>query len=244
MHPDWIQPPGLPTGVGAVFTSRRGGVSRPPYDELNLGDHVGDDPAAVAANRAVLQQALGVRPVFLRQVHGTRVLRLDAQAAGPPQEADACLTTERGLACCILVADCLPVLLAAPDGRGVAAAHAGWRGLAAQILEATVEALCQATGCQAGQLSAWLGPCIGPDEFEVGADVLQAFGCSPGTASLRFRPNPAGRWQADLQGLARDRLTRLGVPLWAAPATTREPRLYSYRREGATGRFAGCIWLR
>jgi YfiH family protein len=280
MHPDWLTPEDLPAGVGAVFTTRAGGASTAPYAGLNLGDHVGDQPASVADNRRRLATALGARPVFLRQVHGCAVVRLHAAAhAGRPDDAplqaDACWTTDRGLACCILVADCLPVLFAAPQGRGVAAAHAGWRGLAAGVLEATAAALADGVGCRPGELRAWLGPCIAPADFEVGADVLQAFGVPvqaaavDGAASLaisadpagpamraagtpadgpgaaaRFWPGRPGRWQADLAGLALDRLAALGVAARPPARHTDDPQLYSYRRQGVTGRFAGCIWLR
>lgn len=263
MHPDWLVPEDLPAEVGAVFTTRAGGASAAPYRGLNLGDHVGDDPAAVAENRRRLAAGLGTRPVFLRQVHGCTVVRLDGAAApagpvaAPALEADACWTTERGLACCILVADCLPVLFAAPGGRGVAAAHAGWRGLAAGVLEATARALAEGCGCRPGELRAWLGPCIAQADFEVGADVLQAFGALPpdaaaasppaqadAAAAARFTPGRPGRWQADLAGLALDRLAALGMAARPPARRTDDPQLYSYRRQGVTGRFAGCIWLR
>ncbi|MBI5332971.1 MAG: laccase domain-containing protein [Burkholderiales bacterium] len=294
MHPDWLVPADLPAGVGAVFTTRAGGVSAAPWSGLNLGDHVGDDPAAVADNRRRLAAALGARPVFLRQVHGCEVVRLDAASADAPVcSADACWTTEPGVACCILVADCLPVLFAAPNGRGVAAAHAGWRGLAAGVLQATARALADGVGCGTNELRAWLGPCIAQADFEVGADVLQAFGvradevaaraaaarpqrvdeqagkkageqaadraAHPGAAARlpsggdawgparHFTPGRAGRpgrWQADLAGLALDRLAALGIAASGQTLRTDDARLYSYRRQGACGRFAGCIWLR
>ncbi|MFZ5521167.1 MAG: peptidoglycan editing factor PgeF [Pseudomonadota bacterium] len=260
MHPDWIRPADLPAGIGAVFTTRAGGVSVAPWSGLNLGDHVGDDPAAVAENRRRLAAALGARPVFLRQVHGCEVVRLDAASADAPvRSADACWTTEPGVACCILVADCLPVLFAAPGGRGVAAAHAGWRGLAAGVLQATARALAEGAGCRTGELRVWLGPCIAQADFEVGPDVLQAFGVHPDEVAAlhtssggdvrgparHFVPGRPGRWQADLPGLARDRLAALGIARPSAPERcTDDVRLYSFRRQGATGRFAGCIWLR
>ena len=246
-HPDWLVPDLDVPGVRAIMTTRSGGVSAAPYDSLNLGIAVDDDPLAVAANRARLAQAVGgARPVYLKQVHGARVVLLKAgDADHPPQEADASLTTEPGLACLVQVADCLPVLLAAPGARGVAAAHAGWRGLAGGVVDNTVAALCEAAACSASELSAWLGPCIGPRQFEVGADVVEACGAAAG---LRFFPRPdvAGKWLADLAGLARDRLAALGVTRvkggqWCTVEDA--SRFFSFRRDRVTGRMAGCIWI-
>lgn len=255
MHSDWLRPPRpLAPGVGAVMTTRAGGVSGAPYDTMNLGAYVGDDPQAVQANMAALTEAIGARPVFLKQVHGTRVLRLEdlVQNDGDRPEADASITTKPGLACTVTVADCLPVLLAAPRGKGVAAAHAGWRGLAGGVVEASVQALCEAAGCEPGQLSAWLGACIGPQAFEVGADVLRAFGADPSdTTDLRFRAAPAHadgqpRWWADLPRLARERLAALGVRevgggTWCTASDA--SRFFSYRRDRITGRMAAAIWI-
>lgn len=242
--PEWPAPP----GVGAVMTTRRGGQGRAPYDSFNLGDHVGDDPATVRLHRERLAQALGVTPVYLQQVHGHDVVHLNEGWKGqPPVVADAAVSTTPGLACTILVADCLPVLLAHDGGRGVGAAHAGWRGLAGGVLENTVAALCQATGCDPGSLVAWLGPCIGPRRFEVGAEVREAF-CQVHTgAAARFRPGAqAGKWLADLTGLARDRLTSCGVTrISALGACTVEEssRFFSFRRDGRTGRMAALVWV-
>lgn len=265
MPDDWLRPTGLGEHVGAIFTTRSGGVSQPPYRSLNLGAHVFDDPRAVQVNRARLRNWLGGQPVFLEQVHGCRVLSLgaDSQLAGcgdaepaawsgltatpsAALQADASYTTERGVVCCVLVADCLPVLLAAPHGRGVAAAHAGWRGLAAGVLDETVAALCRAAACEPRELRAWLGPCIGPSRFEVGSDVLDAFGVGVQEASARFRPARASRWWADLPGLAGDRLSALGLVGWSGGewCTVGDERFFSYRRDGITGRMAACIWLR
>ncbi|UUX97603.1 peptidoglycan editing factor PgeF [Aquabacterium sp. J223] len=250
--------PALP-GVGAAMTDRRGGASTGPWSGFNLGDHVGDAPAAVAANRDALQRHLGVRPVWLRQVHGRDVLRLahaDAEAGAPAPLADAAVTAERGLACAILVADCLPVLFADVHGRAVGAAHAGWRGLAGGVLEATVQALCGLTGGTASQLRAWLGPCIGPAAFEVGEDVLQAFGAAgDGSSAGRFTPqgrrDGRARWTADLAGLAHDRLRACGVHDVSAcgRCTVQDPvqgglRFFSFRRDGVTGRMAALVWRR
>ncbi|MCF8161426.1 MAG: laccase domain-containing protein, partial [Polaromonas sp.] len=193
LTPDWP----APAGVHAVCSTRTGGVSAAPYDSLNLGDHVGDDPAHVAANRAILQEAIGARPVFLNQVHGAQVVALDAFTPDGTV-ADACLTDQPGLACTVMVADCLPVLFASVDGRRVAAAHAGWRGLAGQggqgILEATVKHM------QATDIIAWLGPCIGPRVFEVGDEVRAAFAATDPLAGGCFKPLAPGKWLADLAG--------------------------------------------
>lgn len=249
IRPDWPVPP----GVGAAMSVREGGVSGGPWRSLNLGVAVGDDPLAVAENRSRWAAALGARPVWLRQVHGVQVLRLDASSPDAPEvPADAAWTTEPGIACNVQVADCLPVLFAASDGRAVAAAHAGWRGLAAGVLEATLRALRQGAGVDAGDVVAWLGPCIGPREFEVGADVIEGFGQSPDAAdpaSFVFSPHRSGaaRWRADLQRLARLRLAAAGVVrIGHDPACTVEDgsRFFSFRRDGVTGRLAAAVWRR
>jgi len=177
--------------VQALMSARAGGVSQGPWHSCNLGDHVQDDARAVRDNRAVFARHLGAAPVWLQQVHGHRVLRLDAgsvaQAAanGPHAVADGAFTTEPGVGCVVMVADCLPILVSAPQGRGVAALHAGWRGLAGVgqgmvpgqgIVHSGVHALCEATSCDPADLDVWLGPCIGPSQFEVGGDVLIGFG--------------------------------------------------------------------
>jgi polyphenol oxidase len=165
----------LPVGVHAVCTTRVGGVSQAPFDGFNLGDHVQDDPRAVAQNRALLQTQLsGARPVFLTQVHGVDVAQVNA-ATPDGTTADACITQEPQVACTIMVADCLPLMFTDDAGRVVAAAHAGWRGLAAGVLERTVHGVCEQAGVAPAQVRVWLGPCIGPDAFEVGDDVRQAF---------------------------------------------------------------------
>ncbi|RZI81996.1 MAG: peptidoglycan editing factor PgeF [Rubrivivax sp.] len=230
--------------------------SRPPYDSFNLGNHVGDDPADVARQRQALATAMGAHPVWLKQVHGNRLLRLTRDKALSDLDespADGVYTTELGLVCAIMVADCLPILLAAPEARGVAALHAGWRGLAGAgdmggrgVVETGVAALCEATACDPGDLQVWLGPCIGPGAFEVGADVLIGFGLDPSAEHPRFVRQPGGRWLADLPGLAIDRLKAQGVSrveggTWC---TVSEPsRFFSFRRDGITGRQAACIWL-
>jgi len=249
----WLTPQwDADAGVGACMTTRAGGVSAAPWQSMNLGLGSGDAPAAVLANRERFGVAIGATPVFLRQVHGDRVVRIDASmAAAAPEAADASWTREPGVACTVLVSDCLPVLLAAPQGRAVGAAHAGWRGLAAGVVERCVEAVCTGAGCGPDDLVAWLGPCIGPDAFEVGADVLRAFGVDPTLHDHdRFRYAPRSgadpRWRADLAGLARDRLLvsgihRVGGGQWC---TVRDrSRFFSYRRDGVTGRMAAAVWI-
>lgn len=236
-----------PQGVRAAFTTRVGGVSSPPCDSFNLAAHVGDAPADVATNRAALRMALGLpaEPVWLEQVHGAEVLDLDAlvpaRAIPNPGIADAaiCRTSQR--VCVVMVADCLPVLFASRDGSRVAAAHAGWRGLAAGVLEATVAALDVAPQ----ELVAWIGPAISAPNFEVGEDVRAAFVDRDAGAAALFAPNARGRWQADLAGLARRRLAALGVREIAGGSwctfADRE-RFFSYRRDGKGGRMAALIW--
>ena len=245
----------LPAGVYAVCTTRVGGVSQAPFDGFNLGDHVQDDPLAVAHNRSLLQEQLdGVRSVFLKQVHGVGVAPLKADTPDGTQ-ADACITQEPRVACTIMVADCLPVLFTDASGQVVAAAHAGWRGLAAGVIEHTVHAVCEAAGVTPAQVHVWLGPCIGPEAFEVGDDVRMAFtsptAVEPLQAQRCFKAHPthSNKWLADLAGLARVRLQTLGVTSVAGNNSTSEwctvsqpSRLFSFRRDGVTGRFAVCIW--
>lgn len=234
--------------VGALMSTRAGGVSQGPWHSLNLGSAVADAASAVAENRRRFAAALGVPAVYLRQVHGARVLRLtpaDARRDDPP-EADAAITTAPGIACTVLAADCLPVLFAAPAGRGVGAAHAGWRGLAGGVLDATVAALCQATACAPADLVAWLGPCIGPRQFEVGADVVAAFGGERPRFVPRVRADGELRWLADLPQLACDRLRALGVTqisggTWCTVEDA--SRFFSFRRDGVCGRMAAAVWL-
>ena len=250
---DWMRPAWRTPGVSAVMTTRRGGVSAAPFDSLNLRPGIGDEPDAVAGNRSRLAAAIGAVPVYLNQVHGTRVVRLrrpDAQADAAMHEADASVSTEPGVVCAVQVADCLPVLFAAPGA--VAAAHAGWRGLSSGVLEATLAALIDAAGCAPEQVEAWLGPCIGPRSFEVGADVLSAFGCAPGdeaaphAVSACFVPTKPGKWLADLDELARLRLAACGVGsiTGACACTVETPsRFFSFRRDGVTGRMVAAVWL-
>ncbi|MBC7662804.1 MAG: peptidoglycan editing factor PgeF, partial [Caulobacter sp.] len=213
----FFRPEHWPSGTGALMTTRVGGVSLAPFDSLNLKAQTADplDQIAVAENRRRFATTLGATPVFLDQVHGTRVVRLTAADASPDaamERADASITTVPGIACTVMVADCLPVLFATRDGRAVGAAHAGWRGLAGGVLEATVDAIRAAAPVPAADIVAWLGASIGPQEFEVGADVLAAF---HDAESRHFVPAPARdgvpKWRADLPALAEGRLRRLGL---------------------------------
>lgn len=249
LDPDWIVPDWpAPPGIRAVCTTRAGGVSTGPYASLNLGEHVGDVPASVAANRERLGQAIGARPVFLRQVHGTDVAVLDA-AIADDTEADAACTAHAGLACTVMVADCLPVLLTDVQGRRVAAAHAGWRGLATGVLARAVQSFDDNQG-RHDELMAWLGPCIGPQAFEVGDEVKAQFEAADGDAAQCFKPAGApGKWLADLPALARRRLQALGVRQIhgndgsASWCTVSNPsRFFSYRRERVSGRLAALVW--
>lgn len=234
--PDWP----APANVRALATTRAGGVSLPPWDGLNLGDHVGDDPAAVAENRRRLRQVLPAAPLWLRQVHGTRCV--DAARAAPGAEADAAVARAPGVVCAVLTADCLPLLLCDEAGTTVAAAHAGWRGLAAGVIEATVRAM----DLPGERLVAWLGPAIGPENFEVGGEVRAAFVAHDPAAVRAFVPGAPGKWLCDIYRLARQRLAALGVHRVAGAdfCTARDAgRFFSYRRDGATGRMAALIWL-
>ena len=237
LHPDWAAPP----GVRAAMTTRPGGVSRQPYASFNLAQHVGDDPEAVAENRRRLRVALELpaEPAWLEQVHGARVVVLPSAAEGP---ADGVVTRERGTVCAVLVADCLPVFLATRAGDRVGIAHAGWRGLAAGVVEATIAAL----DCKPAELVAWLGPSIGRDAFEVGGEVREAFLSGDPGAAAAFRAGRGDRWLADLPALARRRLAAAGVGTVTGGdlCTHSDPaRFYSYRRDGATGRMAALAWL-
>lgn len=246
---DWLRPDWAVQGVGALMSTRRGGESRGAFDSLNLRHGLGDEPAAVDANLRRLRAALGAEPVWLKQVHGRQVVRLterDTRPGAPVHEADASITTEPGVGCAVQVADCLPALFAAPEGRAVGAAHAGWRGLSLGVLEATLSALCEVAACSPGEVQVWLGACIGPRCFEVGADVLRAFGASPDDAApTHFRPHTEGKWMADLPGLARERLQRAGVTAITGGqwCTVEEAsRFFSFRRDRATGRMAAVVW--
>jgi len=243
LTPEWPAPP----NVRAALTLRSGGVSEPPFDTLNLGAHVGDDAQAVAHNRRLLNAALRLpaEPAWMEQVHGVEVLDLDlpksAGRAAGTSGADAAFTRREGNVCVVQVADCLPVLLTALDGSVVAGVHAGWRGLAAGVLEATVHRL----AVEPRVLIAWLGPAIGPAHFEVGDEVRAAFLGHDAAVSGAFVANARGRWQCDLPALARARLAALGVAAvfggsWCTYADA--SRFFSYRRDGRCGRMAALIW--
>lgn len=251
--PDWPAPP----RVRALQTTRAGGVSVGGYASLNLGDHVGDDPAAVAQNRALLRRGLPAEPVWLKQVHGNIVI--DGDSAGGVPEADAAVARKPGTVCAVLTADCLPLLLCDQDGMVVGAAHAGWRGLAGGVVEAAVRAMEVAPE----RLLVWLGPAIGPQAFEVGDEVRQAFMAHDPQAAKAFVPASAihaqnsqlltlhsspltKKWLADIYLLARQRLALLGVErVYGGGLCTYgdAERFYSYRRGRATGRMASLIWL-
>jgi len=244
--PDWTD---IPANVGALSTLRSGGVSRGAYDDghggggLNLGVHVQDDLAHVQRNRALLRSILPAEPAWLTQVHGVNVADA-AQVRGAP-DADACIATEAGAVCVMMTADCLPVLLCDASGSVVGAAHAGWRGLAGGVLEKTVAAM---RGRGAGEIVAWLGPAIGPQQFEVGQDVLEAFAAHDAASRSAFAAiaGREGKYLADIYQLARRRLAQAGVSRVAGGGlcTVSDSRFYSYRRDKQTGRMASLIWLR
>jgi hypothetical protein len=234
--PDWPAPP----RVRALITTRTGGVSRGPYASLNLGDHVGDDPRAVAENRRLLRRHLPAEPRWLAQVHGTRVVR--AESVAGPEQADAAYTSAPDTVCAVMTADCLPVLLCDADGTEVAIAHAGWRGLAQGVVERTVAAMAR----RPEHLLAYLGPAIGPAAFEVGDEVRAAFLARGAAAGSAFRPHGAGKWLADIYELARQRLRGAGVERVSGGdycTVADGARFFSYRRDKVTGRMASLVWL-
>ena len=246
IEPQWPAPP----GVRALITTRNGGYSRGVYSGnndaggLNLGSGCGDSPEDVAANRALLRRRLPADPRWLHQVHGRRVI--DAAKSGDREnepDADASFTFAPRVVCAVQMADCMPILLCDREGTVVAAAHAGWRGMAFGIIEATVAAI----DVGPKRLLAYLGPAIGPNAFEVGGDVLDAFVAGDEGARQCFRRSPASnKWLADLESLARRRLARLGVAqvFGGGRCTFSEPEhFYSYRRDGVTGRMAALIWI-
>jgi len=278
MHPDWIIPDWpTPPRVRACMTTRAGGIGRAPYDSFNTATHVGDDPATVAENRRLLRQDLPNEPLWLNQVHGLRVFKLvppplekgaredssegDTAHArqSPPSslfqrgeitpEADACMTRELNQVCVVQTADCLPVLFCDEAGTVVGAAHAGWRGLAGGVLEETVKAM----GVQPERILAWFGAAIGPEAFEVGEEVREAFVSRHALAGVAFRPALPGtldevprKWLADIYALARIRLAAVGVErVYGGGLCTfkDQARFFSYRREPTTGRMASLIWL-
>lgn len=233
-----------PAHIHALTTTRLDGISRAPYAELNLADHVGDDPLSVHENRAILAHALGLKqePQWLQQVHGTTLVEASPVSQHVP-EADACWTAQPGLACAVMTADCLPVLFTDRAGTRVAAAHAGWRGLAAGVLEQTL-----AVFDDPEDVLVWLGPAIGPLAFEVGDDVHQAFCTQSSEAKSAFSVSPTSKdkWLADLYRLATIRLRKAGVAgVFGGEFCTFSGReyFYSYRREGVTGRMATLVWI-
>lgn len=234
--PDWP----APARVNSLTTTRDGGTSAAPWTSFNLGDHVGDDPVHVAANRARLRRHLPAEPGWLRQVHSARVVELGRE---PTPEADASFTRTPGRVCAVLTADCLPVLFCDRAGSIVAAAHAGWRGLAGGVLEATVAAM----QVPPADIIAWLGPAIGPQAFEVGDDVRDAFTVQDPATAAAFAPHAApGKSLADIYALARIRLGVLGIQsIHGGGHCTffESAHFYSYRRDGVTGRMASLIWL-
>lgn len=244
MPADWITPDWpAPARVRAVSTTRSGGVSAGVYGSLNLGQHVGDELVAVIENRRRLVTTLKLQaePRWLQQVHGIRVARLTGRPVEAP--ADGAVTAVPAECCAVMTADCLPVLFCDRAGTRVAAAHAGWRGLAAGVLEASVQAMDTA----AGELLAWMGPAIGPKAFEVGAEVREAFISRDPGAAAAFRSGKApGKWWCDLYGLARRRLEATGVrDIYGGSYCTHaeRERFFSFRRDGECGRMATLIWL-
>lgn len=237
--PDW----NVPAQVRALVTTRAGGVSGGAHAMLNLGLRCGDEVEAVLENRRRLRALLPAEPLWLRQVHGCGVLVAgSSHAAGPEHEADASVTALPGTVCAVLIADCLPVLLADRRGEAVGVAHAGWRGLSSGVIEAAVGAF----HCSPSRLVAWLGPAIGPRVYEVGDEVRAAFTARDAAAAEAFVSTRPGHWLADLYALARQRLSRCGVHEVGGGGfcTFSEPeRFYSFRRDRMTGRMAALIWL-
>ncbi|MBI5659849.1 MAG: peptidoglycan editing factor PgeF [Nitrosomonadales bacterium] len=229
-----------PRHVKALQTTRRGGVSAVPYASLNFGDHVGDEPLAVARNRSLLEPLLPGEPVWLKQVHGTVVV--DAASTACLPQADACISSRADAVCVVITADCLPVLLCDAQGTAVGAAHVGWRGLCDGVIEQTVRAM----NARPGALMAWMGPAIGAQAFEVGEEVRTAFVAKQPGAAVAFSTGAPGKWLADIYQLARLRLNALGVTrIYGGGLCTYTDRekFFSYRRDGATGRMGTFIWL-
>ncbi|HEX7112922.1 MAG TPA: peptidoglycan editing factor PgeF [Mizugakiibacter sp.] len=241
LSPQWPAPPCV---RAAVSMRDAPGVSGAPFGPCNLGARSGDDPVAVAANRSALAGALALpsAPLWLQQVHGTQVADADAVAAGDEPQADAAVARVPGRVLAILTADCLPVLFACDDGGAVAAAHAGWRGLAAGVLEATLDAL----AAPPANVLAWLGPAIGAASYEVGEEVRAAFVDRDAGAAAAFAPTRPGHWRCDLEALARRRLGAAGITRVHGGGfdTFADARFHSYRRDGArSGRFASLVWI-
>lgn len=248
IRPTWS----APSSIHTLVTTRQGGISSPPYDDLNLGDHVGDEHSRVIANRQVLRKYLPAEPIWLKQTHSIEVSTPESrsQSSSKPFEADAAVTNIPDEVLAILTADCLPVLFSNTDGTVIGAAHAGWRGLCDGILENTVgEMLKLSHQSNAEDFSAWMGPAIGPESFEVGEDVVGRFQES-GLHDMHHCflpiPNKPGKYLADLYQLARDRLKAVGVnSIFGGGFCTVQDheQFFSYRRDGVTGRFASLIWI-
>lgn len=240
LRPAWS----VPSRVRSAMTLRGGGYSAAPFDSLNLGMHVGDDADTVARNRARLHTTLALpsNPLWLQQVHGAVVHIAGPTAPPAPPVADAAVCRTPGVVLAVMVADCLPVLLAERSGTVIAVAHAGWRGLAAGVIEAAVAAM----GVDTSTVTAWLGPAISQPNFEVGEEVLQSLVAADAGASVAFERNASGRWQCDLPQLARRRLQALGVGAMVDCGLCtfeRQADFYSFRRDGRTGRMAALVWL-
>lgn len=237
--PDWP----APANIKAFVTTRSGGISRPPFDGLNFAKHVGDDAEQVELTRQCLMQSLGLNkaPQWINQVHGVAVV--DARSDGLVPDADASFSRDPGQACTVLTADCLPVFFCDRAGSAVAVAHAGWKGLCDGMLEATVQALIE-SGIAATEILAWIGPGIGPNSFEVGPEVRDAFISKDAKAEQAFQPK-ADKWLGDLYLIARQRLANVGVSQVYGGGfdTYTDPRFYSFRRDNVTGRFLSIIWL-
>ena len=241
---------GAPKQIKTMITNRHGGFSQPPFDSLNLGSHVGDDPELVQKNRDALKALLPNEPVWLNQVHGTQVIDADQHQSGVPN-ADASVTTMPGRVLAIMTADCLPVLLTSRDGKVVGAAHAGWRGLAAGVIEQTVALMRAKQGAHTqiqaqSDILAYLGPAIGPHAFEVGSEVRDIFMAqNPASASCFEQLQEKGKYLADIYGLACLRLNALGIDFieGGSECTVQNPDYFSYRRDQQTGRMGSFIWI-
>jgi len=248
IKPNWA----VPQSVQAFCTTRAGGVSKPPFDSLNLGLNAGDDPESVLHNRSILNRSIPSEPIWLKQVHGITVSTPNSRTVFGvgPYEADAAVTNIPNEVLAVLAADCMPVLFASCNGDVIGAAHAGWRGLSGGVLENTIQAMCTLSpGLRPQDISAWMGPAIGPTAFEVGEDVLQAFSSQGQTIlSQAFTPviGKAGKYLANLYLLAKDRLSALGIKQIDGGdfcTFSDQERFFSYRRDQKTGRFATLIWI-
>jgi len=237
--PDWP----APENIRAAVTTRKGGYSQSPFNSFNLGDHVDDDPETVKKNRRLLNEILSLpnEPAWLEQIHTTNVV--NAEKVEGSARADASYTAQKNAVCVVMTADCLPVFFCSEDGSEVAVAHAGWRGLAAGILEATVEKM----NSPAQAIMAWMGPAIGPDNFEVGEEVRDAFMQQNSETENAFQKNKKGKWLADIYSLARVRLKQSGVQNISGGGFCtyqNAEQFFSYRRDGKTGRMGSLIWIK